>query len=168
MVDLSQFRINADNEGICERYADLWDGAGSKKSLIDLALSGQGADFLCDGISKGWGISPDEIVRRFGRYINGGYVYRDESGYTSTMYCKFVGNIDVDTTLLLLIDCDVVLNVPDWMVVDVYACGETNLSIVGGGRVRLVAYGDISSVNVESVDGDCVFKRIQKRNWSRG
>ena len=168
MVDLEQFRMNATKEGICDRYAELWDDAKSKRKLMDLALSVQGADFLCDGISKGWGISTDELVRRFGRYLNGSYVYEDSSGYSSMMYCNFVGSIDVETTLLLLIDSDVVLSVPDYMVVDVYASGETNLSIVGGGRVRLVAYGDVSDVTVDSVDECCRFKRIQKRGWSRG
>ena len=168
MVNLEQFRENAQKEGICVRYAEMWDGCGSKRGLMDIAMTSQGSDFLCDGIAKGWGISVDEIVRRFGRYINGSYVYEDESGYSSVMYCKFVGTIDISTTMVVLLDCDVVLVVPDWMIVDVYASGETNLSIVGGGRVRLIAYGDASDVTVESVDSSCRLRRIQKRDWSRG
>lgn len=168
MVDLEKFRENARKEGMCDRYAVLWDGAGSKKQLMDLALSVQGADFLCAGIAKGWGISSDEIVKRFGRYINGVYTYEDTSGYTSVMYCKYYGEIVVDDTMLVLIDCDATVVVPDWGVVDIYATGFTNLSIVGGGRVRLIAYGDKGDVTVESVDEACRFKRIQKLNWSRG
>ena len=168
MVDLEQFRENARKEDICDRYAVLWDSAGSKRCLMDLALSAQGADFVCDGIAKGWGISSGEIVKRFGKYINGRYVYEGEGGYTSVMYCGYEGSIDVDTTLLVLIDSDVVLVVPDWMVCDVYASGNVSVSIVGGGRVRLVAYGDAGDVVVESIDSGCRFKRIQKSHWSRG
>ena len=168
MVDLEQFRENARSEAICDRYAVLWDSAGSKKGLMDLALSAQGADFVCDGIAKGWGISVEEIMRRFGRYINGRYVYEGEGGYTSMMYCGYEGSIDVESTLLVLIDSDVVLVVPDWLVCDVYASGKVGISIVGGGRVRLVAYGDAGDVVVESIDSGCRFKRIQKSHWSRG
>lgn len=168
MVDLEKFRENARREGICDRYAALWDGCGSKRGLMDLALSSQGADFVCDGIAKGWGISADEIVKRFGRYINGVYTYEDASGYSSVMYCKYYGEIVVDDTLLLLIDCDATVFVPDWAVCDIYATGFTNLSIVGGGRVRLIAYGDAGDVTVESIDSGCRFRRVQKSHWSRG
>lgn len=168
MVDLEKFRERASEEGICDRYAERWDSAKSKKSLMDLAMSVQGADFLCDGIAKGWSISSDIIVAAFGRYINGVYTYEDESGYSSVLYCKYYGEIAVEDALLILIDCDVTVVVPDWSVVDIYATGYTNLSIVGGGRVRLIAYGDACDVTVESVDGECRFRRIQKRGWSRG
>lgn len=168
MVDLEQFRENAKKERICDRYAELWDSAKSKKSLMDLAMSVQGADFLCDGIVKGWGISTEEIMRRFGKYINGRYVYEGEGGYSSVMYCGYEGSIDVESTLVVLIDSDVVLFVPDWHVCDVYASGEVSLSIVGGGRVRLIAYGDAGDVVVDSIDGGCRFRRVQKNHWSRG
>ena len=168
MVDLEQFRENARGERICDRYAERWDSAGSKRCLMDLALSAQGADFLCDGIAKGWGISADEIGRRFGKYINGRYVYEDEGGYSSVMYCGYEGSIDVESTLVVLIDSDVVLFVPDWHVCDVYASGNVSLSIVGGGRVRLIAYGDAGDVVVDSIDEGCRFRRIQKSHWSRG
>lgn len=168
MVNLEQFRENARKERICDRYAESWDRAGSKRVLMDLALSAQGADFVCDGIAKGWGISSCEIVKRFGKYINGRYVYGDASGYSSVMYCGYEGSIDVETTLVVLIDSDVVLSVPDWHVCDVYASGSVSLSIVGGGRVRLIAYGDAGDVVVESVDNGCRFRRVQKNGWSRG
>lgn len=168
MVNLEQFRENARKEVICDRYAEKWDSAGSKRGLMDLALSSQGADFVCDGIAKGWGISADEIRRRFGKYINGRYVYEDESGYSSVMYCGYEGSIDVENTLVVLIDSDVVLSVPDWHVCDVYASGKVSISVVGGGRVRLIAYGDAGDVVVESIDGGCRFRRIQKNHWSRG
>ena len=167
MVDLKQFRANADREGICENYALLWDKACSKKQLMDIALTSQGADFLCDAIAKQWGISSNEIVSKFGRYINGVYAYEDPSGYTSVLYCKYYGAIEVEDTLVVLVDCDVTITVPDWAVCTIYATGFTNISIVGGGRVRLVAYGDTANVTVESVSQDCKFKRIQKKERDR-
>jgi hypothetical protein len=168
MVSLEQFRENARKEGICGRYAALWDNAKSKKVLVDLGLSVQGMDTVCDSIAKGWGISTDEIRRRFGSYINGRYIHEDEAGYTSVIYCGYEGSIDIETSLLMLVDCDVVLTIPDWHVCDIYATGKVSLSIVGGGRVRLIAYGDAGDVVVESVDDACRFRRIQKAHWSRG
>ena len=167
MINLEQFRANAEREGICESYALLWDKAGSKKQLMDIALSAQGADFLCDAIAKGWGLSTQEIVARFKRYINGVYTYEAPSGYTSVLYCKYYGAIDAEDTLVVLIDCDATINVPDWAVCSIYATGFTNLSIVGGGRVRLIAYGDPANVTVESVSETCRFKRIQKKDRDR-
>ena len=163
MVTLEQFRANAEQEGICENYALLWDKAGSKKQLMDIAMSAQGADFLCDSIAKGWGLSPEEIVAKFKRYINGVYTHEAESGYTSVLYCKYYGAIDAEDTLVILIDCDVTINVLDWAVCSIYATGNTNISIIGGGRVRLLAYGNKADVTVESVSEDCKFKRIQKK-----
>lgn len=169
MLGLEQFRSYASGEGICEEYALLWDKAGSKRQLMDLAMSVQGADFLCDTIARGAGvITSDLIVSKFGRYLNGAYCYEDGSGYSSELYCKHYGAIDVDVAIVILIDCDVTLSVPDWMVCDIYATGVTNISVVGGGRVRLIAYGDAGDVTVESVDAGCRFRRVQKREWSRG
>lgn len=167
MIELEQFRANAAKEGICEKYALLWDKAGSKKQLMDLAMTAQGADFLCDSIAKGRGITSDLIVSKFKRYINGVYTYEDPTGYSSVMYCQYYGAIDAEDTLLILVDCDAIISVPDWAVCDIYATGFTNLSIIGGGRVRLIAYGNQADVTVESVSEGCRFKRIQKRDWSR-
>ncbi len=163
MVDLQQFRANAEREGICEKYALLWDKAGSKKQLMDIAMTAQGADFLCDSIAKGWGISSDEITSRFKKYLNGVYTHEDPMGYSSVLYCKYYGAIDAEDTLVILIDCDATISVPDWAVCDIYATGLTNLSIIGGGRVRLIAYGNQADVTVESVSESCKFRRIQKR-----
>lgn len=167
MVDLKQFRANAEKEGICEKYALLWDKAGSKKQLMDVAMSAQGADFLCDSIAKGWGISQDEIVSKFKKYINGVYAYEDPAGYSSVLYCQYYGAIDAEDTLIILIDCDATVYVPDWAVCDIYATGFTNISITGGGRVRLIAYGNKADVTVESISKECKFKRVQKTEWSR-
>ena len=167
MVNLEQFRANANKEGICEKYALLWDEAKSKKQLMDVALSASGADFICDAIAKGWGLSSEEIIRRFGRYINGVYTYEAASGYTSVLYCKYYGSIEADDTLIILIDCDVTINVPDWAVCSIYATGFTNVSIVGGGRVKFVSYGDQANVTVESVSENCRFRRVHKLDRNR-
>ena len=167
MVNLEQFRANAEKEGICENYALLWDKAGSKKQLMDIALSAQGADYLCYSIAKGWGLSSNEIISRFNRYINGAYTYEAPSGYTSVLYCKYYGAIDAEDTLVILIDCDATISVPDWAICSIYATGITNVSIIGGGRVRLIAYGDPANVTIESVSEDCRLKVIHKEDRDR-
>lgn len=167
MVDLEQFRSNATREGICEDYSVLWDKAGSKKQLMDIALTVQGIDYLCYAIANGWGISPEEISTRFEKYINGAYTYEDESGYTSTMYCEYYGSIEAEETILMLVNSDVTVSVPDWHVCDIFATGITNISIIGGGKVRLIAYGNKADVTVESVSENCRYKRIQKIDRDR-
>ena len=168
MIDLEQFRVNAEKEGIlCENYALLWDKANSKKQLMDLALSAQGANTLCYSIAHGWGLSNEEILKRFKRYINGAYTYEAASGYTSVLYCNYYGMIEAEDTLIILIDCDTIINVPEWAVCSIYATGKTNISIIGGGRVRLVAYGDPANITVESVSENCRFKRVQNKGIDR-
>ena len=161
MIDLKQFRSNASVNGICDEYAILWDNSGSKKHLVDLAFSMKGIDYICDAIAKGWGISPQYICNKFGAYINGKYLY--DNKYTSTLYCMYNGDIECDTTALTLIDCKVVVTIPEYHICEIYATGNTEIRLKGKGSVVVIAYGDAKDV-VVIADENIHYKRIQKKD----
>lgn len=163
-VDIKAFRRNATERGICDALAREWDSCTNKKQLMDVALCIQGIDYLAYAISAGWGISPSEIRAKFGSFNNGRYIHTSPSGYTTTMYCGFSGKIIVETTALLLIDCDIELDIPSWHICEVYATGECNIRLRGKGRCVVIAYGDESKTTVDVLDRRLQYKRLNKEN----
>lgn len=160
MVDLEQYRKNASLHKMCSEYYDKWDSCRSNKQIIDMALGVKAVDFLCDSIAKGWGISPEYIAERFKSFINGRYV-SEQKGYTSKMYCKHTGNVTADTTIITLIDSDIVLNVPNTSICEVYCTGKCNINVSGSGRVVFICYGNPDDITITGTCGN--MKRINKK-----
>lgn len=161
MITLEDFLENAQVEGICDEYRDMVVNCGSKKQLMDMALSVKGADYLCDAIGKGWGISPQEISSRFASYINGKYTL-DNDKYTSAMYCQYNGSIECKTTLLTIIECNIEVDVPEYHICELYACRKCNVKVKGKGQLLVITYGNPDDVVLEC-DMDIKCKRIRKR-----
>lgn len=161
MITLEDFIENAQVEGICDEYRDSVVGCGSKKQLMDMALSAKGCDYLCDAIAKGWGASPQEISNRFSRYINGAYVL--DKGYTSTMYCQYDGSIVCETTLLVVIECNIEVEVPQYHICEIYACGKCNIKVKGQGQALVITYGNASDIDV-TTNMDVRCKRLRKND----
>ena len=68
---------------VCERYRGMLASAVGRRGLIDVMLTAEGAEFMANQSEWGVGVPYDVLRNEFGRYINGKYVYEDESGYTS-------------------------------------------------------------------------------------
>lgn len=160
MVDLEQYRMNASLHKMCSEYYDKWDSCRSNKQIMDMALGVKAVDFLCDSIAKGWGISPEYITERFKSFINGRYV-SEQKGYTSKMYCKHIGNVIADTTIVTLIDSDIVLNVPNISICEVYCTGKCKITVFGEGRAAFVCYGNPDDIVITGTCGN--MKRINKK-----
>lgn len=160
MIDLKQYRENARENNLCSEYSEKWDSCHSNKQFVDMAFGVKGVDYLCDTIAKGWGISPDVICGRFGSFINGRYV-SEQNGYTSKMYCKHTGNIKADTTLICLIDSDVVLDIPNASICEVYSTGKCKITVFGEGRAAFVCYGNPDDIVITGSCGN--MKRINKK-----
>lgn len=160
MIDLTEYRENARKNNLCSEYSEKWDSCHSNKQIADMAFGVKGVDYLCDTIAKGWGISPNVICERFGSFINGRYV-SEQNGYTSKMYCKFTGNITADTTVVTLIDSDVVLNIPNTSICEVYCTGKCRIAVLGDGRAAFVCYGNPDDIVITGTCGN--MKRINKK-----
>lgn len=160
MVTLEDFLENAQVEGICDEYRDRVVNCGSKKQLMDMALSAKGSDYLCDAIAKGWGISPQEISRRFAPYVNGKYIL-DNGIYTSQMFCGVGGSLECTTTLLCVIDCNLIITIPQNYICEIQTT-KSNLHLVGSGRVVVVTYGEKDDVTI-TCDDSVRYRRIHKK-----
>lgn len=161
MVKLEDFKANALEKGICDEYIELWNKCINRKDIIDMTLSVKAIDYLCDAIAKGWGISSQEIVRKFSPYINGKYVCSNAKGYTCELCCQLNGSFLCKTTLLGVIDSNLVINVPQNHICEIYVV-NSNITIVGKGRAIVITYGNYDDVTIDS-DCDIHLKRIHKK-----
>ena len=165
-IDINKFRENATKDGLCNEYATLWDRCGSRKELIDLALGVKGIDYICDAIVKGWGVSIDYIKDKFGRYINGTYICTNNGKYTSEMYCDYKGEITCNTTMLALINCDVVVRLPKNHRCEIYATMCCDIKIEGNGQCVVVTYGDYDNITINASE-NVKYKRLHKKEKDR-
>lgn len=164
MIDLKQYRINAEKHDMCNEYHDMWDKCHSNKQIMDMSLGVKAVDFLCDSIAKGWGLSPDYIYDRFENFINGRYVSK-QNGYTSKMYCRYKGEINADTTMLVLINSDADITLPKNGMCEIYCTGKCEIGVSGEGRAAFVCYGN--PVDIKIIGGENNTKRINKKERDR-
>lgn len=163
MIDIKQFRENATKENLCNEYVQKWDACGSRKQYIDLALSSKGVDYLCNSIAKGWGVSPQYICDNFHAFINGSYV-SEQNGYDSEMYCRYKGVITVRTTVLIILESNIDVVVPDLHICNIYVAGKCNINVKGKGQCVLICYGDDIVTNIANT---VRCKRINKKDRDR-
>lgn len=160
VIDINKFRENALSENLCSEYTGKWNKSLSRKALVDLALEVKGADYLCDSIAKGWGVSPEYISDKFDMFINGKYIAKFQ-GYDSKMYCNYDGQVESNTTILILINSNVKLNIPEHTISEIYCTGKCNISVFGDGECIFVCYGDEGNVIINN-ESNVRIKRIQK------
>lgn len=159
LVTLNDFRRNAEKDGLCNEFSQMWDSCTSKKQLMDMCLGSKGVDYLCDSIAKGWGISPELISQKFSNYINGRYIF-DNGKYSSMLYCNHKGEIQVETTLVTAVKCDMTINVPKNAICKIYTT-LSNLTLNGEGEAIVVHYGESSQI--ACLSSTLKFKEIHKK-----
>lgn len=96
---------------LCNGYEDKVKRAASRKQLMDLCLDANGINYLCEMQAAGYPLPYETICNEFVHYINGKYVaeyYNDNKhGYTSCLYCCYDGELEVNTTLICLLGCNI-------------------------------------------------------------
>lgn len=111
---MEQFRRNADRLGLCDTFAQKWSACRSKKQLYDLACDVNSLAYLADMIARGYGLSPEYLLKEFGQFLNGKCIY-NKDGYSSCIYClPEECEIRPDTTACLIIchDGEIVVDRP--------------------------------------------------------
>lgn len=161
MIDLDKFRENAASQNLCSEYLSKWNDRLSRKQLVDLALDSKGADYVCDAIAKGWGVSPEFISTKLSAYINGKYISQKD-GYDSALYCCYKGNIIANTTIIILIDCDVEIDIPENHICKIYCSSKCDIVVMGHGDCFFICYGNDEDVTIE-YSGLGKYKRVQKK-----
>lgn len=162
MINIRQFRENAEKDGLCDKYAKSWDACGSKKQLMDFCLRTPCIDYLCDSIAKGWGVSPQYIYENFRTFINGNYV-SSHNGYESEMFCRYKGAVLARTPIISVIESDISIRIPDHFLCEIYITGKSKVNVSGNGECVLVCYGNEKDIET-TYEGNVRVKRLNKKN----
>lgn len=149
--------------GLCGAYSKAWNAAVNKAELMDLALTCDGAAYIADGVTFGWGLSKQYIKSEFAEYINGGYTRRKD-GYTSSMYVDIDGDITPNTTLVVVIGGKPKIRLSPNEVCIIFLCGDCNVEIYGGLDVNVEVYGD-SKFNIMNGNVKTSVKAIKESQW---
>lgn len=154
LVDIIEFRKNAQSKGICEKYLSLWDNCVSKREMFDLACRIEPSYYLVKSISEGWGVSPEYIKEHFSHFINGRYVaeLKNEKGgeYTSQLWCceKQGSAILFNTSLYTILDCNIDIFIKDNSVCRVIADKDSVIRLHLGNDCAVLVETDSDNVLV--------------------
>ena len=142
MKTLQAFREAAKSRNLCDKYSELWDGCNTKKQLFDLATDSNGIPYICESMVEGWGVTPEFISGKFKTFINGRYISK-HNGYTSVMYVEkfFIEPIVANTTNLIVIACEGVIEVPENTVCNIFIV-ESDVVVRGTGVCYVKTYGE--------------------------
>lgn len=149
MVTLEEFKKNAIEHGISKRMLAAWNNCKTKRQLADLAMNVSSIGFLCNSIRKGWGISPDELERKFSDYINGKYSSL-QKGYSTKMYCNYKGDIIADSLIIVIINSEVDIEIQDGKSCSLYCVVECSVNLINSkSRATFVfRYGEPNDIKV--------------------
>lgn len=166
-VDLLTLKRNAILLGLCGQYGKRWDGCSSKRDLVNMALDGNGIEFMADSIAFGWGLSKEYLQREFGDFMNGNYQCI-EKGYTSEMYIGVSGVVCARSTLLLVGYCnDFKVVVPKNMACRIYMCGGSKVNIENRGHAEIYEYGTDNIIHIIDYDGSYSLRQaVSKSKWN--
>ena len=143
-----EFKQKAFKMGICEEYRKQWQQATNNKDLADMAMSIQGADFLCASVVNQGGGTKEQMMFALYDFANGNYV-RHNQGYTSELFLYYEGKITVKSTLYIVIGSeDVEIYVPRYRISNIYLAGCKNVKINCDGAVYVVNYDKDSKVKI--------------------
>ena len=141
--------------GVCERYKKEWDRAETYKDLADMAMTVQGADFICASVANKWGMKNEDMMIGLYDFANGNYVHR-VNGYNVEMYLEYEGKIVVKSTLYIVLNSDdVEIHIPRYRAANIYIAGCRNVRIDCEGTAYIVNYGDCN-INVVRGNSDTV------------
>ena len=139
MTEMEIFRHNASRLGLCDTYAQKWDGCRSKRQLFDLATDINSLSYIAETTAKGYGLTSKFIHDEFSQFINGRYI-SSHDGYTSAIYCLCDNDeITVNTTAVLIIGFNGLINIPANRPCELHLC-QCKADIVGEGNGVVYLY----------------------------
>ena len=130
---------------MCDKYKDKFGRAISKRDMFNIMCDINGLGYLCgiDESNKHYVLPYEEMVNKFGSYINGAYI-ANLDGYTSKLYCCYCDTepIKADTSLLGIFGCgDVTVNVPDNAICRLYLDRNSRATVnTGEGSICICNY----------------------------
>ena len=130
---------------MCDKYKDKFGRAISKRDMFNIMCDINGLGYLCgtDPANEHYVLPYEEMVNKFGSYINGAYI-ANLDGYTSKIYCCYCDTepIEADTSLIGIFGCgDVTVNVPDNAICRLYLDRNSRATVnTGEGSICICNY----------------------------
>ena len=130
---------------VCNDYMRKLNAVTNKTELFRVLCDVNGGEWLFELHAKGAKIPIDSFLTEFKNYINGQKVVDYPSGYTSKFYCRHIGEITADTTLVYLLECmDAEITVPKngYSTIILSHGSQAEVTLEDGARANIETYGD--------------------------
>lgn len=150
---------------VCNDYMRKWKAAETKAEKFRVICDVNGGEWLFDLDNKGAQLPIESFVDEFYNFINGKQIVDYPHGYTSKMYCRYVGTEDImaDTTIVYMLDCqDVDVRVPSYSFPAILlskTCKDIRITVEKDARVNLTVFGDAEC----QLEGDTSKVKIENR-----
>ena len=140
--------------GVCTPYMRKIAAASNRTEMFRVLCDVNGGAWLFDLHANGVPLPIEQFLKEYAAYVNGGKTVEYPDGYTSKFYCRNLGEIEADTTIVYLLECmdadvDVPMNHYPTLVLSDGSSAE--ITMCDGSRLNLELYGD---AKYTIVDGD--------------
>lgn len=123
------------NLPICSKYSELIRNANTDNDIIDISLEVQPLEVITASVDTAWGLDSEYCINRFHPFLNGNYVLsKHHKGYSSEMFIRYNGDINLRTTVLSVISSNTDIYVQDNDVCMIYIGGKNNLNTIHIGK----------------------------------
>lgn len=148
--------------GVCNDYMRKLNAVTNKTEMFRVLCDVNGGAWLFDLHERGVKIPIDSFLKEFANYVNGKKVVEYPNGYTSKFYCRHIGEITADTTLVYLLECmdaDVVVPKNHYPTLILSDGSQAEVTLEEGTHLNIELYGDAC---INGIIGDESKVRITK------
>ena len=145
---VSRMRVRG---GVCGDYMRKLDAVVTKAEMFRVLCDVNGGAWVFELHSRGVDVPIAAFLNEFRNYVNGGEVVRYPSGYTSKFYCRHVGDIEADTTLVYLLECmdaEVIVPRHHYSTLILSDGSQAGITLEEGARLDVELYGDACINNI--------------------
>ena len=140
--------------GVCTPYMRKIAAASNKTEMFRVLCDVNGGAWLFDLHTNGVPLPIEQFMKEYVAYVNGGKTVEYPNGYTSKFYCRHLGEIEADTTIVYLLECmDADVHVPmnHYPTLVLSDGSQADVTLGNGARLNVELYGD-SCIN--GINGD--------------
>ena len=140
--------------GVCTPYMRKISAASNKTELFRVLCDVNGGSWLFDLHANGVQLPIEQFLKEYAAYVNGGKTVEYPSGYTSKFYCRNLGEVVADTTIVYLLECmdaDVCVPANHYPTLVLSNGSQAEVTLGKGARLNVELYGD-SCIN--GINGD--------------
>lgn len=145
---------------VCTPYMRRIAAASNKTEMFRVLCDVNGGAWLFDLHASGVPLPIEQFLKEYAAYVNGGKTVEYPDGYTSKFYCRNLGEIEADTTIVYLLECmdaDVYVPTNKYPTLVLSDGSQADVTLGKGARLNVELYGD---AKYTLVDGDKTKVRI--------